>query len=226
MAAGKGTRLLPLTLETPKPLIEINGERMIERIIRALHINGIYEIYVVVGYLKDKFQFLEEKYKGLKLIENPYYDTCNNISSLYVARDYLENCMIIDGDQVIYNRNVLSPYFDFSGYNAVKISEYTNEWLLQIDENNIIKSCNRNGGENGYQLYGISRWSKEDGQLLQKLLEEEFIHNNNTQIYWGDVAMFCHFDKFKLGIYEMKTEEVLEIDTYEEYCALTKIKYG
>ena len=76
-----------------------------------LHKNGIYEIYVVVGYLKEQFVELEKEYPGLKLIENAYYDTCNNIASLYVARNYIENAIILDGDQIIYNPDILAPEF-------------------------------------------------------------------------------------------------------------------
>ena len=90
MAAGIGKRMQPVTLYTPKPMVKVNGIRMIDTVIRGLHQNGIYEIYVVVGHLKDQFRKLEKEYEGVQLIENPYYAVCNNISSLYVARDHIE----------------------------------------------------------------------------------------------------------------------------------------
>ena len=111
MAAGLGNRMHPITLNTPKPLVKVNGIRMIDTVIKGLHINGIYEIYIVVGYLKEQFEALEDEYPGVKLISNPYFDTCNNISSLYVARNYIENAIILDGDQIIYNPAILAPEF-------------------------------------------------------------------------------------------------------------------
>lgn len=103
LAAGKGTRLRPISDSVPKPLIEVNGKKMIETIIDALITNNINEIYIVIGYMKEKFQQLKLKYPFIKFIENPYYDMCNNISSIYVARKYLENSIIIEGDLNIYD---------------------------------------------------------------------------------------------------------------------------
>lgn len=71
MAAGTGTRMRPVTLDTPKPLIRVNGVRMIDTVIRALQENGIFEIYVVTGYQKEQFACLTENYEGVQLIENP-----------------------------------------------------------------------------------------------------------------------------------------------------------
>lgn len=219
MAAGKGQRMNPVTLHTPKPLVEVNGKRIIDTVIDALYKNEINEIYIVVGYLKEKFNMLLEKYPDIKLIENSYYDTCNNISSLYVARDYIEDCIILDGDQIIYNPSILNPYFEKSGYNCIWTDNPTKEWVLDVKDN-MVMSCSRNGADKGWQLYSISRWTKEDGKRLKKHLEIEFIEKNNKQIYWDDVAMFCYPKEYNLGIKEMNADDIIEVDSLQELVLL------
>ena len=80
MAAGLGKRLQPVTFTTPKPLVRVGGERMIDTILKGLLENGIREIYVVVGHLKEQFEDLKADYPEVTLIENPWYESCNNIS--------------------------------------------------------------------------------------------------------------------------------------------------
>lgn len=228
MAAGFGSRLMPLTQNTPKPLIKVNGVPMIETIIDGLVSNEIMEIHIVVGHLKEQFyQFKEEivtKYSDIKIniIENPYYDKCNNISSLYVAKNYVSECVVIDGDQVLVNRDILNPNVNMSGYCSSEVFNGTDEWLQQIDEDGIVTECSRVGGEKGYQLHGVSFWSEEDGNKLQELLELEFKQKHNTEIYWDDIAMFVHKDKFCLGIREISSNDIIEIDSIDELKEIDK----
>ena len=224
MAAGVGKRLRPLTLTTPKPLIRVNGVRMIDTVLSALHAHGITEIYVVIGHLKEQFLPLPMLYPGLTLIENPYYDVYNNIGSLYVAREHLEDCMILDADQLVFNPRALAPEFTRSGYNAVWCEGETNEWLMQT-EHGVVTSCSRTGGKHGWQLYSVSRWTAEDGKKLAALTEREFLQGNR-QIYWDDVPMFCHFSEFSLGVYAMQPGDVVEIDSLDELQQIDKSYRG
>ena len=219
LAAGIGKRMNPVTLKTPKPLVKVNGVRMIDTIIKALYDNGITEIYIVVGYLKEQFSEVLKEYQGITLIENPYYATCNNISSLYVARDYLENAIILDGDQIIHNERILTSEFCQSGYNCVWTSEETDEWLQTV-EDGIVTSCSRTGGKGGWQLYSISRWTAEDGKKLKHHLEIEFEQKQNRQIYWDDVAIFCYPEEYQLGIRPMNKDDIIEVDNLSELIAL------
>lgn len=220
MAAGKGTRMLPLTENIPKPLVNVNGKSFIERTIDILISKNISEIYIVTGYLKEKFHFLEEKYKEVILLENPYYDKCNNISSLYIARNYIENSVILDGDMIINNDSIIKTEFDVSGYVSVWTDKDTDEWLQQADKDGIVKFCGRNGGTKGWILYSISYWSENDGKKLRNHLEKEFEINKNYDIYWDDIAMFIYPDEYTLKIKPANKDDIIEIDNLVELIAV------
>lgn len=142
---------------------------------------------------------------------------CNNIASLYVAREYLNNAIILDGDQIIRNPAILHREFTRSGYSCAWTDRATNEWLLTV-KNGIVTKCSHTGGDHGWQLFSVSRWTAEDGQRLRKHLELEFVQNENRSIYWDDVAMFCHPDEYQFGVYPISAEDLREIDSFTELC--------
>ena len=224
MAAGIGKRMQPLTFKTPKPLVMVNGVRMIDTVVDGLKQNGINEIYVVVGYLKEQFYEWAKGRGDIRIIENPFYNTCNNMTSLYVAREHLSDCIILDGDQIIYNPMILDRHFTLSGYNAVWCEGETNEWLMDV-ANGVVKSCSTTGGAHGWQLYSISRWSAEDGAKMRNQLEYEF-DNGNRQIYWDNIPMTLYLNQYKLGIREMKKSDIIEIDSLDELVVIDHSYYN
>ena len=115
IAAGMGTRLRPLTLSTPKPLIKVFGKPMIERNVEFLLEKGIKEIVIVTGYLGEQFSFLKEKYPEVKLVHNDKFNEYNNIYSFYLIREYLEDSYILDGD-IYLNKNIFKTDLDKSMY--------------------------------------------------------------------------------------------------------------
>lgn len=214
MAAGFGSRLQPLTSNTPKPLINVNGIPMIESIIKALKQNEINEIIVVVGYLKEKFDYLKDKYTNLKLVENPYFEKCNNISSLYVVKEFIPESVILDGDQIVCHPSFLKKEFNQSGYCCLWTDKPTTEWVLQSEKGRVT-SCFRNGADQGWELHSISYWNKKDGYMLQKDIEEIFIKQQKTDLYWDDIALFEKPDHYSLTIYPFEQGDIIEIDDWE-----------
>lgn len=216
MAAGLGTRMRPLTYETPKPLIKVAGTPMIESIIKSLHQNEIDDITVVVGYLADQFDYLVQKYPGVKLVNNPYYNQYNNISSLYVARNELKNTVILDGDQLVMNPVLLRKEFKHSGYAGAKINQFTDEWIMHSDQGGQILRCDRSGNDHGWRLYSLSKWRDADSHKLRKYLEAEFEQAHHYNIYWDDIAMFDYFDEFSLYVMPIKASDIIEIDSVNQ----------
>lgn len=216
-AAGRGTRMRPLTLTTPKPLIKVHGTPMIETAIDALHANGISEIYVVTGYLKEQFSYLPAKYPGLTLIENPYYADTNSISSMYCAREHISGAMVMDADQIIRNPAILDPHFEVSGYNAIYCAEGVSEWITYVDADDVILSTIPESTDPGWQTLGVSRWSFEDGAKLKAHLELEFEKNGNRNIYWDNIPLLIHPDEYRLKIWRQDDpDDLIELDSLRD----------
>ncbi len=218
LAAGFGTRLVPVTLKTPKPLVSVNGETIVESLIKSLRKHNIEDITIVVGYKKEQFDYLIDKY-NVKLIENPEYNTANNISSLYVARHLIDRCYICEADLLINNFDVIQEY----EYETCYLGFYcksTDDWCAKL-KNGKIKSL-KIGGEDCYQTCGISYWSFEQSMLLKNSLEKLYTSRGGKENIW-DNAAFGQFSKgIKVGIRPIEKQDVIEIDTFEELCRLDK----
>ena len=213
LAAGMGTRLRPLTLETPKPLIKINGESIIERQIKYLKEIGINEIIVVTGYLKEKFNFLKDKY-GVKIIQNDKYDVYNNIYTMYLVKDFLEDSYVIEGD-IYLNRNFLKKDIKESSYFSAPKYEYTDEWILRIDDKNNVIDI-ETGSENGqYIMCGVSYWNRSDANFIIEKLENCINEEEFTELFWDNIVKY-NIKDINIKIEKINSDDVYEIDSLND----------
>ena len=136
IAAGFGTRLVPITLNTPKPLVRVHGVRIIDRLIDACLEAGINEIYIVRGYLAELFDQLLYKYPMIKFLENPLYNEANNISSSLVARHLLSNAYVFEADLLIRNPKIIKKYHYSSDFLAIK-KERSDDWCFRVKDGTI-----------------------------------------------------------------------------------------
>ncbi|AIM16246.1 CTP:phosphocholine cytidylyltransferase [Bacillus sp. X1(2014)] len=218
LAAGMGTRLRPITLTTPKSLVEINGKPMLEKQIEFLQEVGVHEIIVVTGYLAEKFEYLKEKY-GVKLVHNDKYDVYNNIYTMYLVREYLPNSYVIDADNYL-NRNFLLESPKTSMYFSARKPEFKNEWMIRFDDHYKITDLIPGDGENDYILCGVSYWTEEDGRYIVKKLEEAVAGGDFKNLYWDDIVK-DNIHKLNVYLHEIHPNDSYEIDSLED---LEKVK--
>lgn len=215
MAAGFGSRLVPITLNTPKPLVRVKGKRIIDSLLDAVLAVGIEEIYLVRGYLAEQFDQLLLKYPTIRFIENSVYNETNNISSAYVARHLLSNSYVFESDLLLYNPALITKYQYSSNYLGVP-TELTEDWCFNVGSSGYIKNMSL-GGKNCYHMYGISYWNEEDGKQLEKDLEN--VYNNipgGKQRYWDQVALEYCLDHYKISVRPCTFADIIEIDTFNE----------
>jgi len=188
MAAGFGSRFVPLTFETPKGLLEVFGERMIERQIKQLHEAGIYDIVIAVGYLKEHFDYLIDKY-NVKLVYNPDYSAKNNISTLHYAAEYItgSNVYILSSDNWM-RTNMYHRYEPYSWYSSIYMEGDTNEWVLKFNKRHEITDITV-GGRDAYVMYGPVYFSKDFSHVFMPILEKAFAAPGSDDWYWENVLM-------------------------------------
>ncbi|MBQ5955472.1 MAG: phosphocholine cytidylyltransferase family protein [Firmicutes bacterium] len=214
LAAGEGSRLRPVTLTTPKPLVTVNGKRMIDTTVEALKRNSIHEIYIVCGYKSEMFFEAFKEDPDVTVIENTHYLEGNNITSMYAAKDFLPGSFVLEGDIIISNSDILRPEIEKSGYCANYMEEAP-EWALKVKDGRI-QSCEIKGDKDAYRLWGISMWTREDGERLAELVRAQIEDIKDRDVYWDELALFRFKEQFDLGIREIGENDIIEIDTFEE----------
>ena len=208
LAAGFGMRMVPINLETPKALLEVNGEPLIERMIKQLHEVGITEIHIVVGFMKESLEYLIDEYH-VHFIINEQYATKNNLYSLKLALPYLSNSYIIPCDLWCDN----NPFHTYELYSWYMVSDVVdNESTVRVNrKNELVTVADHSGGN---EMLGISYLLEDDAALVK---ERILAFSNNPKcdgLFWETALYEKKHMIVKANV--VSANDVVEINTYEQ----------
>jgi CTP:phosphocholine cytidylyltransferase-like protein len=213
IAAGFGSRLVPITLNTPKPLVRVKGVRIIDTMLDAIKAADIQEVIIVRGYLSEQFDQLLYKYPNIKFIENPNYGESNNISSAMCIRYQMQNSYILEGDLLLRNPALITKYQYSTNYLGVPV-EVSDDWCLET-KNGIVSKL-RIGGRNCHQMFGISYWTVEDGAKMAEHIKQVYEMPGGKERYWDQVALEYFIKDYAVEVRECTFDDITEIDTFSE----------
>lgn len=219
LAAGFGSRMVPITLNTPKPLVLVHGKRIIETLLDAVVDAGIPEIVIVTGYLGEQFDVLLKKYPNIKFVDNKMYNEANNISSAYLIRDLLENSYVLESDLLLYNPKLIRKYEYQSNFLGTYV-DVTDDWCFETKNGVITKQ--KIGGYNCYQMLGISYYDKDDGKKLCKDIDDVYNMPGGKERYWDQIPLDVCRNNYKIFVRECNREDIVEIDTFNELKEIDK----
>jgi len=219
IAAGFGSRMVPITFNTPKPLVRVHGVRIIDRLIEACIEAEIENIIIVRGYLKEQFDQLLYKFPNVKFLDNDLFNEANNISSALIAREHLGNAYVFEADLLLSNPKIIKKYHYTSDFLAIK-KDRTDDWCFVVKDGVIVEE--KVGGTNCWQMVGISYWSDEDGKKLAKDIEEVYETPGGKERYWEQVPLVYKKDNYKVAVRECFDDDIVEIDTFRELKEIDK----
>ena len=184
MAAGTSSRFVPLSNEIPKGLLEVKGERLVERQIRQLLEAGVQDITLVTGYKGEMFRYLRERY-GVSLVDNPDYARYNNISSIRRVTDRLGDTFICSSDNY-FPGNIFLDSPQSCHYSALYDSGPTDEYCLGIDAGDRITGVTV-GGQDSWYMTGPAFFSREFSREFVKIMDRDYDDEETRKGYWEDL---------------------------------------
>ena len=212
MAAGTASRFVPLSEETPKGLLEVRGEILIERQIMQLREAGVEDITIVLGYKAEMFQYLHEKY-GVQLVYNDDYLVYNNTSSVIRVVDRLGDTFICCSDHY-FTENVFLDKPGNSYYAALYAAGSTSEYCLQLDQEDWIKDV-QVGGSDAWYMAGHVYFNKDFSEKFREIFIEAYQEEETRMGYWEDVYM-KHIASLPMKARKYKAGIINEFDSIDE----------
>lgn len=208
LAAGYGMRMVPINLETPKGLLMINGEPLIERLIKQLHEVGIHEIAVVVGFMKENYEYLIDEY-GVDLIVNPDYASKNNLHSMKMVVERLSNTYVVPCD-IWCECNPFSTQEFYSWYMVSELVD--DDSTVRVNRKmELVTVPSENGGN---AMIGITYLQGADAVLTRENIIKLSKNRRNDESFWEE-ALYSK-DRMFISAKVVRSDAVVEINTYEQ----------
>lgn len=208
LAAGFGMRMVPINTEVPKGLLEVNGEPLIDRLIKQLHDVGINEIYVVVGFMKERYEYLIDEY-NVRLIFNADYASKNNLHSIKLVKNLLANSYVVPCD-IWCDRNPFSRYELYSWYMVSDL--VNNESNVRMNRKMELVTVPDSSGGNA--MIGICYLTKDDASIVSSRLDVLCRNSRYDGAFWEE-ALYSK-DRMIVAARMVSSSNVVEINTYEQ----------
>ncbi|NLZ55396.1 MAG: NTP transferase domain-containing protein [Clostridiaceae bacterium] len=224
MAAGKGVRMLPLTLEIPKPLVSVNGVRFLDSQLRAARESEIERAVLVCGYMWEQFEDFVRDYRceydtpEIILLRNPDFADSGNVSSPLYASEWLQSAYVAEADLLINNNCVLRKYERENNYLGFFLTK-SEDWCFYTDDERIIERVSI-GGENVWQMVGISYWDAAAGLCLRDDLPKIYAAPGGRSLFWDEAPLREAKDNYAVRVRPLVPSSVTEIDTLDELIAV------
>lgn len=214
LAAGKSNSFAPFTYEKPKGLFRVRGEVLIERQIQQLQEAGVKDIYVVVGYMKEKFFYLEQKFK-VHLVVNNEFGKKGNLYSLYVAREHLANTYICCADHYFVENPFLKKNEDNHSYRACAYqSGKFREFAVEYSDANVITNVEI-GGQDSFAMVGHAYMNEKFSAVFRSLMEKEINDFGVASMFWEEFYA-RHGRELTFYKEDFLAEDIQEFDNIED----------
>lgn len=206
LAAGFGMRMVPINTETPKGLLQVHGERLIDRLIRQLHQALIRDIRVVVGFLKEQYEYLIDEF-GVELVVNPDYARKNNLHSVDRVRSALSDCYVVPCD--LYCTE--NPFRTHEFYSWYMVSEApAPDSTVRVNRKQALIPVS----ENGNRMIGICYLTADDGRKVSEKVHALCLDSRMDGAFWEE-ALYAE-GKMLPAARVVPEGQVVEINTYEQ----------
>lgn len=210
MAASFDANLIPITVNTPKSMMKVNGKRIIERTFEILEKAEIEEIFVITGYSADVFEIVKNKYPDATFIGIERYSEASTVAAVMPIKEFIKNAYVIDGGILINNPDVIRKYEYETCYMGTYV-ETTKNWCYDV-ENDTVRGI-KCGGDKTYEITGISYWTEEDGRNLSACLTKANNQPEGRKSDWEEIPLTLFKDDFTVSIRNCNIGDTTEINS-------------